>query len=223
MSDPLHDCMHDGCSTKAMTDDQFVAHQLGHRIDDRVDAAKTELAEGFGAQIADVRNQIDALPGALGRHFHAAIDDLDPKHTHLTDIVEHAEEGDCELCTQFKTEYDAKVTAAARATFETEQAEAEAARVAEAEAAKQAEPAKPTPVKPRVFGNDLDLFSVGAHDLAYDEVADNKYIVYVKPGEEDEEFPRQTIERGVLPTNCVIRTGEDGRRYICDPEPAPPK
>lgn len=213
---------------KGMTSDQFMAHSLGHRIDDRVGGAQAGLEKSFTSQIAQLRTEIASIPGAIGQHFHHAIDGLDPTHQHFTEMLEHATaEGDdaCPACQQVKGEYDAKLTAAARETFEAEQDEAAAAQAAAAAEAKREEPPKPAPVKPKVWDameTDFNFLGVTAYGMEYEETDDGdgtQYVVWVKPGEEEE--AKQGIEDGMFKEPCVIRTDENGKQWICDPEPAP--
>ena len=49
-----------------------------------------------------------------------------------------------------------------------------------------------------------------------------KITIKVKEGEDAAELANQAIADGILPANCVLRVGEDGKTtYVCDPEPAP--
>ena len=90
----------------------------------------------------------------------------------------------------------------------------------EAEAAKQAAPPKPAPVVARAFDIDeLDHFGVGAFGMETIEGDGYRYTIKAKPGTDNAELAAEAIADGrVLPANCVIRTGEDGSRFVCDPE-----
>ena len=136
-------------------------------------------------------------------------------------------------CAKVKSEYDAKLLE----TFQADQADASAAAEAagppEAEAAEVADPPpvaeepaveEPAPVVPRVFDmDDVDHFKVGAYGMetVLDE-ATGKYTIKVKPGADNAELAQEGIENGVVPENCVLRVGADGKTsYVCAPEPAP--
>ena len=213
MSEDLHDCEHEDCHAMGMDDNQFLAHRVIHRVDDRAAATEKAIVGPLVKQIASLKGQIDTLPGSLGAHFHASFDSMEPTHAHLEDMLTNAE--DCPGCAYAKAEYDASL----RETFGAEQAEAAAARAAEAEAAKHATPPKPAPVVPRTFDiDDLDHFAVGAYGMETIEGDKYKYTIKVKPGADNAELAAEAIAEGrVIPANCVIRTGEDGTRYVCDP------
>ena len=80
---PETSCPTGDCTFRTESQAAMDIHQMGHRIDG--------LQDG---QIAIAR-EVAAIPGSVAQHFHRTIDDLEPAHTHLTDVMNHAEEGDC--------------------------------------------------------------------------------------------------------------------------------
>ena len=208
-------CDHDGCRYR--TEDPVAAaiHESGHRVDDVRDDLQAQMnavAEQV-APLATISDSVAALPGAIARHFHAAIDSLETPPVHLPEVMVHAEEDDCPTCMSFKAGYDLKLR-------EELEAETAAAAAAAAEEATRAAPPKPAPVVPRTFDIDeLDHFGVGAFGMQTIEGDQYKYTIRVKPGTDNEELAAEAIAEGrVIPANCVIRTGVDGSRYICGPE-----
>ena len=214
-------CPTGGCAFRTESQAEMDMHQQGHKID------------GIIGAVDELRGEIQAQPGAVARHFQATIDNMDPKHMHLHDVISHAESGDCPACVSFKSDYDAKLLE----TFTTDQADAAATAAAEAEAAAVAatpaaeEPAEepaaeePAPVVARVFDmDDIDHFKVGAYGMetVLDDVT-GKYTIKVKPGDDNAELANEAIADGrVLPANCVLRVGDGGKTtYVCDPEPEP--
>ena len=204
---PEVNCPTGDCTFRTESQAEMDLHQQGHKVDTLTTA------------VHSLAQRVDGLPGSLAAHFHSALDNLEPTHAHLEDMLTYAE--DCPGCAHARAEYDTKL----RQKFDAEQGEAAEARAAEAEAIKQAEPPKPTPVVPRIFDLDedsLDLFGVGAFGMEYIEGEEGKYTIKVKAGADALELANEAIADGILPANCVLRVGEDGKTtYVCDSEPAP--
>ena len=209
-------CDHGGCRYR--TEDPVAAaiHESGHRVDDVRDDLQVQInavAEQV-SPLATLSDSVAALPGAIARHFHAAIENLEASPGHLPEAMAHAEEDDCPACKSFKASYDGKL-------LEQFEAERAAAAAAAAQEAKRGEPPKPAPVVARIFEmDDLDHFGVGAYGM--EAVLDDDtgmYTIKVKPGTDNAELAAEAVAEGrVLPANCVLRVGADGKTtYVCDP------
>ena len=205
------------------TDDQasMGVHQQGHKIDAQAKAIgeQGKQIETLAQAVVGLKESVDSQPGSMGAHFHSALEHYEQKHTHLNEVLAHADDDDCPECVRVKAEYDAKLLE----QFNADQAVAETPP-AEEPPAEEPAAEEPAPVVARVFEmDDVDHFKVSAYGM--ETVLDDetgKYTIKVKPGDDNAELAQEGIENGVVPENCVLRVGEDGKTsYVCDPERAP--
>ncbi|MCH9013928.1 MAG: hypothetical protein IIA68_12850, partial [Proteobacteria bacterium] len=85
-------CSTEGCQYASESQVAMDVHQQGHKL------------ETLTRQVAGLKESVDSQPGSLGAHFHSALEQYEQKHTHLSDVLEHATDDDCPECVKVKSE-----------------------------------------------------------------------------------------------------------------------